>query len=128
MTVTLRADVYPAQFTVGTPGETDFRAQDRVRVIVVQGTSANPDRLIVFADGTPAPRVVYSQLVTSFQAPAQPQRLRELHSAAFNNYTATTLQDPPTPLSFSKTGGCGCGSRLKSFNPFPQIASLNAPA
>lgn len=115
MTVSVRADVYPALLTI------DTRRVERVRVIVVAGT---PDRLIVFGDGPDGPQVVYSQAIQNFTVPPRPQRLRELYTPAFTNYTAETLQGDP--ITFQKGSGCGCGSRLKSYNPFPSIASLAA--
>jgi hypothetical protein len=126
MTVALRADVYPATLVID-PGPNQ-RVQDRVRVLVLQGDPERnppvPDRLTVFADASDGPHVVYSQLLTDFTAPSRPQRLRDVHLPEYKLYQATTQSG--TPIQFEKSGGCGCGSRLRGFNPFPALQSLAA--
>jgi hypothetical protein len=122
----LLADVYPAQIVIN-PGP-EARVQDRVRVIVQRGdpNTNTPARLTAFADSSQGPRAVYSQALQDFTSPLRPQRLREAREPAYRRYTATTASG--IPVYFEKTGGCGCGSRLKSFNPFPSLTMLAAPS
>lgn len=115
MTVNVRADVYPT--TVRVNGVTTY---ERVRVILVGG---EPERVFIYKDGAQGPELAFSSEATSYDPPHTPQRLREAFQPMFVTYTIKT---PDITLTFEKAGGCGCGSRLKSFNPFPSISSLSA--
>ena len=120
MTTTVRTDVFPAVVTFNRP-DSSTQTLDRVRVIIVAGTPA--DRVFVFQDHADGPRPVFSAQVLSHTAPRTPQRLREVHSPEFSTHEIST---PAANLSVLKSSGCGCGSRLKSFNPFPSINALAA--
>lgn len=118
MTVTLQADVFPATLNVDyQTGES--RTVHRARVVVTE----SPPRVLVFTDSSQGPQVVFSDNVLSYQQPERPRKLRDLYTPETQTYHVTTAG---AALSFVKDGGCGCGSRLKGFNPFPAITALAA--
>lgn len=119
MSVTVKADVFPAVLQI-TGSDDESRTVDKVRVIITEGT---PDKVLVFQDASTGPSLIYSAEVTGYTPPKTAMRLREMHQPEFTTHAITT---PTTTLTVTKSGGCGCGSRLKSFNPFPTITSLAA--
>ena len=82
-----------------------------VRLIITANPDTTlPDRIHIFSDSSAGPALVYS-------APTDPD------SRTGNNHTGT-ITVPDGTLSYTKAGGCGCGSALKSFQPFTHPYSV----
>jgi hypothetical protein len=100
--VVARIDLAPAVLDI-TPA--DFPASpvehmDGVRVIV------STDTVYVFKEGNPEPSL-YTE-----------GRLDEYSGRNTTGYTATTADG--RSFFFKRSSGCLCGSRIRSFRPFPQ--------
>jgi len=92
-TVPVRADIYPAnvQFSFGVNRHT------RTRAIVTA------DKVLVLVDASSGPAVLYES------------RLEDVQVVDRRQMVATTADGEVT---ISRQGGCGCGSRLRSYRPF----------
>jgi hypothetical protein len=112
----IRLDLFPA--AVSSPNRSILINHDKARVVVTT------DALFVFIDSPQGPAV------------ALKARLDTAHGDRTNGYTFTFTPpadkstDPPTPRSLATvkvtpSGGCGCGSRLRSFTPFTPMRYTN---
>lgn len=99
----VRVDVFPAHVALST-GE----VFDRVRIIVTL------DTVFVFKDSSAGPVVAFSERLASYDPGNPPHRRTRSNPVR----PALVTTDSDTVITFNRTGGCGCGSRLKSFNPF----------
>jgi hypothetical protein len=111
----IKADTFPAIITVAPPG---LLAPEDVlssapaspgsfqihtsRVIVTE------DRVVIARDSVNGPELVFSELY-------DPASLQKAPKKADDSYL-TTLSGKR--LAFKKDESCGCGSRLRSWNPF----------
>lgn len=96
--VVCRIDIAPATVTF-TPHDGASQTIEGARVIVTA------DKVYVFRDGAP-PYEWYSGRLDSFDG------------RNTTGYQAVTANGDV--VFFRRGGGCGCGSQVKSFRPFPQ--------
>lgn len=96
----IRVDLFPASAVVKTSdGEVSY---PNARVIVTQ------DQAFVFTDSPTGPKQAWVG------------RLDEFDGRNTIGYTATLADE--SVISFRRSGGCGCGSRLRGFRPFAIMA------
>ena len=82
----------------------------KARVIV------SDERILIAVDGdNEGPRVVYSQRVVSHV------------KSAMKNQDSYVVTDGGHLIAFKKDDNCGCGSRLRSWNPYNVIYSSEDP-
>jgi hypothetical protein len=126
----VRADVFPAVITLAPPDSPqratnqgrppeDHRRLDKCRVVVTL------DQVLIFQDASGGPQLIFSERLASYTAPPPTRSLTIRSQGQFREATATT--DSGKTLSFARQGGCGCGSRLRSFDPFSATYSTQAP-
>jgi hypothetical protein len=136
MSYTVTSDVFPAALVVS-PATSLAAASiyarnedlltagakrlEKVRVITL--SSPHPT-VIVFQDSPQGPRVVFQQPIATF-SPAPPRASRFDKPGVRSTHPEFLVQaQNGTTLAYYRTGGCGCGSRLKSFNPFSSLTSI----
>lgn len=122
----VRADVFPATLTL-TSSDPDSAptVYDKVRVILTL------DHIYVFQDASPKPKLVFEDRLTTYTPPLPSTRVRKASQLLDRSAKLTTEEG--YSASFLKTGGCGCGSRLKTTpvssllptSPISQAASSN---
>lgn len=117
-------DIFPATIVITTPEDTTPPGELRsapptagawqihtARVIIARG------RILIATDGNDGPQLVFSQDIipeTHYKSP----------DFQVDSYvTAVSGQK----IAFRKDSGCGCGSRLKSWNPYRFITSIEDP-
>lgn len=93
--VVVTTDVFPAVVTFQFIPQTVTKA----RVVLTQGGT-----VYVFTDSSYGPALLYSGVVTASEGSRQ----------------SMTITTPDGVLTSEKSGGCGCGSRLRGFKPFEQ--------
>ena len=93
-------DIYPANVV-----SNDGFSIGKVRVVGINGQNGDPDHVLVYRSGTPAPVLVSSNVVLSHHRDAGGMVVLDL--------------DDGTTISVTKASGCGCGSSLKYFKAFP---------
>lgn len=123
MTVRLQTDLFPCEVLINYTQTGDTRQLTRARVIVTGDAPDSPARVYVYLDSGDGPKCVYSAPATTYTPARRASRLRELYTPETRTHT---IQTPTTLIAATREGGCGCGSRLKSFNPFPSMAALAA--
>ncbi len=102
-TVPVRTDVYPASTTFSFASN----PYARTRAIVTA------DRVIVLVESSPNPAVLYEGRLEDFSG----DRKQVVVTTADGTVTIT------------RQGGCGCGSRLRSYRPFGRpVAMAKVPA
>lgn len=106
----IRADIFPVNLTLNKDGEET--RYEKARIILTL------DHVYVFQDATPTPEVVFEDRLTSYSPPVPVTRVRK--TAQLYDRTARFETEDGYEAAFIKTGGCGCGSRLKTAS----IASL----
>lgn len=131
--VSVRADVFPATLVVAPasspepatvlrypqPDDPDgHRLLQSVRVLVTD------THVYVFQDSAQGPRVVFAEPAASY-TPSTPLHQRRTRDASKPAEATVTTRTGKT-LAFSRAGGCGCGSRLKTFDPFAVIVAQAA--
>lgn len=100
----IRADIFPVNLTLVKDGEeTQF---EKARVVLTL------DHVYVFQDATPKPTVVFEDRLTSYSPPVPVTRVRK--TSQLYDRTARFSTEEGYDAAFIKTGGCGCGSRLKT--------------
>jgi hypothetical protein len=97
-TVPVRTDVYPATvaFSFGTHN------YSKARAIVTA------DSILVLVEAGTAPGVLYEG---------------RLENLTFNGQTAVATTEDGD-VTISRAGGCGCGSRLRSYRPFGRAVRM----
>lgn len=103
--VRVRADVFPATVRV-TRGE-NTGVIERVRVIVTQ------DSIVVFQDAASAPDGSGVQVVFY-------DSLDDLPTAN------SAVTGTGATVEWDRERGCGCGSRLRAFNPYGSLVSMGS--
>lgn len=111
----IRSDIFPAIITVAPPGlleESDVLSSSPAttgsfqihtsRVIVTE------DRVLIARDSAMGPQLVFSELY-------DPSSLQKSAKKSEDSYLTTVSGKR---LAFKKDEACGCGSRLRSWNPF----------
>lgn len=128
----IRADVFPATVTVAPPDPDSpsastlthplpptHRRLEKVRVVVTL------DQVLIFEDSSQGPQLIFSERLQDYTPPPKRgQTIRTMHAPR----EATLLTDSGKTLAFSRSAGCGCGSQLKSFNPFSTTTSYSLAA
>ena len=134
MTYAVSSDVFPAVLVVMPPdtfpasiyGSAEERSdaggtlRERVRVISL----TSPERrLLAWVDSAQGPELFFNEPYTLFtEAPAKAVRFSAANRSTTPEYTAT-LPDGRS-VAWYRLGGCGCGSQLKSFNPFTVLTRI----
>lgn len=72
------------------------------------------DEVYIYADDTHGPSVIFNDRLEDFSGTAQ------------NGWTALTSDG--NTVNMTRSGGCGCGSRLKGYNPFPGLPFEKMPS
>lgn len=103
------SDTFPANVTFP-----DGTTTERNRVITT------PDRIMIYRDSSTGPTLAYDQPISDLTPSPQPTRLRELYNRPPNS---ATLSDGSGTVTWYRGAGCGCGSRLKTFNPFRTLTA-----
>lgn len=98
--VQLRADVFPANVKFSFAKN----PYNRSRAIVTA------DRVMVLVDGQRTPRLLYDG------------RLENVNGTS-TQMVATTAEGE---ITIARAGGCGCGSRLRSFKPYRKAIRMAA--
>lgn len=115
------ADVWPA--TVRLPLVADPRPSSAAdpltpaRLVVTYTPSAAALALHVFSDSHVGPARVYTSLLPLSPAPAVPAPTA----------TSGAIPTDDGTLFWTRETGCGCGSALKGFRPFPGAPLAEAP-
>lgn len=113
----IRTDVFPATVQVTTPADGVLpQVFEKARVILTT------DTVLVYQDSPTGPALVYSERLASYD-PGVPVHRRTRGTPA-RMPSATT--DSGSEVTFTRSGGCGCGSRLKSFDPFSTTLNVAA--
>lgn len=113
----IQADVFPAVATLASPGSLEdidtllprggapkgSRKVDACRITVVDGL------LLIAVDSPTGPRLVFKEKIESYSKKERIYRVK----TETGKYVA-----------FAKDNNCGCGSRLRTWNPYKNI--LNA--
>jgi hypothetical protein len=94
------------------PGSAHY---DKARVIIFNGG------VFVFVDSTARPGTAERVLAL----PLPPNTLPRGVASRTSDATVTTANG--TTLAWSRNPGCGCGSRLRSFNPYSDGRTLALP-
>lgn len=120
----VRADVFPAVLTVTSPDGAETRTLEKVRVVV------SADSVYVFQDSSTGPQVIFAERMARYTPPPpkKSQTIRSLASTPPEQRGATALTDSGKTLSFHRSQNCGCGSRLRSFDPFAAITQYSSSA
>jgi hypothetical protein len=122
----IRQDVFPATVLLTAPDSTvdpltlssspptkgpEFRAINTARVVVHQ------NKVLIATDGVHGPDVVFSEEIDPEQNYKNPDRTGD-------SYVVTVSG---ARIVFKKDTTCGCGSRLRSWNPFRYASSIKDP-
>ncbi len=100
----IRADIFPVNLELTKDGE--VTQYDKARIVLTL------DHVYVFQDATPKPTVVFEDRLTSYTPPVPQTRVRK--ASQLLDRTAQFATEDGYTARFVKTGGCGCGSRLKT--------------
>lgn len=100
----IRADIFPVNLVM-TKDEETVR-YDKARIILTL------DHIYVFQDASPKPSVVFEDRLVSYTPPTPSTRVRKAYQLL--DRSATFETEDGYEGTFLKTGGCGCGSRLKT--------------
>ena len=132
----VRADVFPAIISVA-PADSpngpatlskrtpeDHRYLEKTRVVVTV------DTLLIFQDSSSGPELIFSERIADY-TPPPPNRTLTIRTRAGATREALVTLDSGKTVAFTRQQGCGCGSRLKSFDPFKvaygDASSASAP-
>lgn len=97
----LRFNLYPLSTQVFDSDGNPQMANAATRNVVTD------DEIYVYTDSSEGPAVWFTG------------RLDDFSGDATNGWTVETSEGQT--VKFTRTTGCGCGSRLKGFNPFPGV-------
>ena len=89
----------------------------RVIVMNVDGTKS----VIIAQDSPEGAQIVFREKITTIIAPEED----ELTKSNLGTYRVITVSGKT--LAFSKDTNCGCGSRLRSWNPYRTLQSIKDP-
>ncbi len=96
---------YVGELTPTTNADNTFRV-DTCRVVLT------PTHVLVATDSPQGPQVVFREPYVTFDRAARPSE------------TSTVTTESGKRLAFRKNETCGCGSRLRSWNPSRTVATL----
>lgn len=100
----IRADIFPVNLELTKDDE--VIRYDKARIVLTL------DHVYVFQDASPKPAVVFEDRLTSYTPPVAATRVRK--ATQLLDRTAQFATEDGYTAQFIKTGGCGCGSRLKT--------------
>jgi hypothetical protein len=121
--MSIRYDVFPAHFVVAPPTapftdvheltssppkEGSFYVQT-CRVII------SATHVTVASDSPTGPQIVFNEKYTSFEKPPKQEQ------------DAYVVTESGKMIAFKKDTNCGCGSRLRAWNPYRTLGSINDP-
>lgn len=124
----LRADVFPAVVVVA-PADSDspatslsklpedHRLVEKCRIVVTL------EEVLIFTDSASGPQLVFAEPLVDYTPPPKGR------ATIRNMYTpreATLTTESGKTIAFHRSSSCGCGSRLKSFNPFGATTTYSA--
>ena len=95
----------------GPPNPRDARTYDKARVIVSDSS------VLVAVDGDTGPKIVFNEEI------AQNSFIR----SGNRNQDSFILTVSGRKLAFRRNDACGCGSRLRSWNPYRHLSSSKDP-
>lgn len=115
----LKADLFPAIVSIADPGSMEdinelmprgqapkgTRKVDSCRVTIING------QLLIGVDSPDGPRLVFREAVTFYE------KKDRIHRA---------ITETGKFLAFKRDDNCGCGSRLRSWNPYKNIITAQA--
>ena len=107
MATRLLYDLFPAVLTVASPDGSSGRV-DACRVLLTD------EVLVAVVDSPPGPQAVFREGYASFDR------------AASTTGTSTVVTATGRTLTFAKDTACGCGSRLRSWNPLGALAAVSS--
>jgi hypothetical protein len=118
MTRRIRADVFPARVSVTHPNDPAQTPTlfDKARLIVTT------DTVYVYQDSPSGPELVYTERLASYDAGVPVHRRTRTMPAR----EASAVTDSGAEVTFARASGCGCGSRLKYFDPWSAQLSTAA--
>ncbi len=121
----VKEDVYPAVVMIATP-DNETLAEELRAFPPTEGALRVPDAKVIVTDsrilivvdspGNPDPLIKFSQAIDT--------ATHVKNKGAVESYV-TTLSG--IKLAWVKDSNCGCGSRLKSWNPFRHLGSVKDP-
>jgi hypothetical protein len=123
--MSVRYDLFPAfvtfvsaddpieytEMTSGPPTPKDARSYDKARVIV------SGSNVLVAIDGDQGPRIVFNEEL-------EPNSFIRSANRNQDSFLRTTSG---RKLAFRRNDACGCGSRLRSWNPYRTLHSTKDP-
>lgn len=107
MATRLLHDLFPATLTVTSPDGSSGRV-DACRVLLTD------EVLVAVVDSPTGPLVVFREGYASFDR------------AASATGTSTVVTSTGRTVTFTKDTACGCGSRLRSWNPLGALAAVSS--
>ena len=115
-------DMFPAYLSVGAPGQFDTPQEmrshprmdetyyaDKARVVVTD------EIVMVAVDSSSGPMIIFRERYASHD---------KSNVASEDSYVVT---ETGKMLAFSRNDSCGCGSRLKGWNPYRHVYSSKDP-
>lgn len=115
-------DVFPAHFTIAAPGTFrdvhEFQAGPNItNTYYVQTTRViiTDTNITVAADSPEGAQIVFNERYTYFEKALAPD---------LDSYVVT---ESGKMIAFRKDTNCGCGSRLRSWNPYKTLQSNRDP-
>lgn len=97
----IRFNLFPLQTTISDADGNPVKSHNATRTIVTD------DEVFVYQDDTNGPSLFFHD------------RLEDFSGSATEGWTAETTDG--YTVSIIRSSGCGCGSRLKGYNPFPGV-------
>jgi hypothetical protein len=92
------------------PAIVDFTLNDNTHQLTITRVVINESNILIAKDTPKGPVVVYDQPYTS---------------ASWNGKLGTVEIADGTVITYRKDAACGCGSRLRSWNPYRNVVYSN---
>lgn len=111
-TTAVRHDLYPAELVADpdAPDPQDRRRVYPVRVIVTM------DEILVFAEEGRRPNLVFRDRLASYSPALPAARVSKAERRSGAHQWAVATTDSGHALTWKRSAGCGCGSRLKTMS------------
>lgn len=107
----------PARATSLSQLPDDHRKVEKCRIVVTL------EEVLIFQDSAQGPELIFSEPLLDYTPPPKrPSTIRTMYTAR----EASLTTESGKTLAFHRSTGCGCGSRLKSFNPFGSTTTYSA--
>ena len=108
--MTIRTDMYPARVSV-TSSDGATQLFDQARLVITA------DAIYVFKDSPAGPTLVFNERMDSYDRGVPLYQRTRTRPAR----EASAVTDSGSQVTFTRASGCGCGSRLKYFDPFTAV-------